>query len=173
MGYSFLEPDRFWEEYLYNILANLQHFNLLPLTKDVTVCVKKYDLFYLLVFFALFNWIRIRGFKYEVKNVKSWHTDEQTDAGWKVISKIHSKFQLRWAKKSPSVCYFLCYIDTICYWYNNVYDHHYSQQTTYRYNYYLYPSYWVFLSLSKYCVFQLSICALFKENINGISWIVC
>lgn len=45
MGYSFLEPDRFWEEYLYKILANVQHSNLLPLTKDVTVCVKKYDLF--------------------------------------------------------------------------------------------------------------------------------
>lgn len=52
MGYSFLKPDIFWEEYLYKILANLQHFNLLPLTKDVTVCVKKYDLFYLWVFCA-------------------------------------------------------------------------------------------------------------------------
>lgn len=46
------------------------------------------------------NWIRV--FKYEVKNVKSLHTDEQTDAGWKVICKIHSKFQLRWAKKKKA-----------------------------------------------------------------------
>lgn len=37
-----------------------------------------------------------------VKNVKSLHTDEQTDAGWKVIRIFYSNFQLRWAKKKKA-----------------------------------------------------------------------